>query len=144
MYSLWPRVKCRVRVATVMLVLGATGIISSIATDRSYAEETALPPGVEAADIEYNGRIVVNGDPATVKIATPNKNGVMVFDGTAGQRINIGFSGVTLTQFYVSVYRPDGGTVPRHVSAVKNYYATMGERPLSSQTKVHTSMAAYP
>jgi hypothetical protein len=115
----------------------------STATDKSYAGDTALPPDVAAADIEYNGRIAVNGDPVTVKIATPNKNGVIVFDGTAGQRINIGFSGVTLTQFYVSVYRPDGGAMPRHVSAVKNYYATMGERARSTQTAVHTSMAAY-
>lgn len=143
MYSLWPWVKCRVRVATVMLVLGLMGIMFSPATDWSYAGDTALPPGVAAADIEYTGRIAVNGDPVTVKIATPNKNGVLTFDGTAGQRINIGFSGVTLTQFYVSVYRPDGGVMPRHVSAVKNYYATMGERPLSSLTKVHTSMTAY-
>ena len=143
MYSLWPWVKCRVRVATITLVLGSAGFISSIATDRSYAGDTALPPGVAAADIEYNGHIAVNGDPVTVKIATPNKNGVLVFDGTAGQRINIGFSGVTLTQFYVSVYRPDGGVMPRHVSAVKNYYATMGERARSPQTAVHTSMAGY-
>jgi len=109
----------------------------------SYGGDSATPPGVAAADIEYNGRIAVNGEPATVKIATPNKNGLLVFDGTAGQRINIGFSGVTLTQFYVSVYRPDGGVMPRHVSAVKNYYATMGERPVSSLTTVHTSMPAY-
>ena len=143
MYSLWPWVKCRVGVVTVTLVLGSAGIIAGTATDKSHAGDTAPPPGVVATDIEYTGRIAVNGDPVTVKIATPNKNGVMVFDGTAGQRINIGFSGVTLTQFYVSVYRPDGGTMPRHVSAVKNYYATMGERPLSSQTKVHTSMPAY-
>ncbi len=143
MDSLWPWVKCRARVATVMLVLGSAGLICSTAIDKSYAGDTALPPGVVAADIEYNGRIAVNGDPVTVKIATPNKNGVMVFDGTAGQRINIGFSGVMLTQFHVSVYRPDGGVMPRHVSAVRNYYATMGERPVSSLTKVHTSMAAY-
>lgn len=143
MYSLWPWVKCRVRVAIVTLVFGSAGMISSIATDRSYAGDSVLPPGVVAADIEYNDRIAVNGEPVTVKIATPNKNGVLVFDGTAGQRINIGFSGVTLTQFYVSVYRPDGGTVPRHVSAVRNYYATMGERARSPQTAVHTSMAAY-
>ncbi|HSA88239.1 MAG TPA: hypothetical protein VLE46_18835 [Nitrospira sp.] len=143
MYSLWPWVKCRVRMAAITLVLGSAGLISSVATDRSYAGDTALPPDVAAADIEYNGRIAVNGDPVTVKIATPNKNGVIVFDGTAGQRINIGFSGVTLTQFYVSVYRPDGGAMPRHVSAVKNYYATMGERARSTQTAVHTSMAAY-
>lgn len=143
MDSLWPWVKCRVRVATITAVLGSAGLISSIATDRSYAGETPLPPDIAAADIEYNERIAVNGDPVMVKIATPNKNGVLVFDGTAGQRINIGFSGVTLTQFYVAVYRPDGGAMPRHVSAVKNYYATMGERARSTQTAVHTSMAAY-
>ncbi|UVT15983.1 MAG: hypothetical protein H8K04_19685 [Nitrospira sp.] len=143
MYSLWPWVKCRVRVGTVMLVLGAAGFICSTAIDMTYAGDMALPPGVAAADIEYNGRIAVNGEPTTVKIATPNKNGLLVFDGTAGQRINIGFSGVTLTQFYVSVYKPDGGVMPRHVSAVKNYYATMGERPVSSLTTVHTSMPAY-
>ncbi len=143
MDSLWPWVKCRVPVATATLLLASTGIISSPATERSYAEDPAPPPGIAAADIEYNGRIAVNGDSVTVKIATPNKNGVMVFDGTAGQRINIGFSGVTLTQFHVSVYRPDGGVMPRHVSAVRNYYATMGERPRSSLTTVHTSMTAY-
>jgi len=143
MDSLWPWVKCRVGVAAITLVLGSAGIVFSTATDRSYAGDTALPPGIVAADVEYNGRIAVNGDPVTVKIATPDKNGVIVFDGTAGQRINIGFSGVTLTQFYVSIYRPGGETVSRHVSAVRNYYATMGERPVSSLTKVHTSMPAY-
>lgn len=143
MDSLWPWVKCRVGVTSVALVLGSAGIMSNTATDRSYAEDAALSSEVVAADIEYNGRIAVNGEPVTVKIETPNKNGVMVFDGTAGQRINIGFSGVMLTQFHVSVYRPDGGVMPRHVSAVRNYYATMGERPVSSLTKVHTSMAAY-
>ncbi|BFU89616.1 MAG: hypothetical protein NTAFB01_08030 [Nitrospira sp.] len=32
----------------------------------------------------------------------------MVFDGTAGQRVSVGFSGVTVTQFSANVYRPDG------------------------------------
>ncbi|MDK2744473.1 MAG: hypothetical protein NDI90_16360, partial [Nitrospira sp. BO4] len=61
MYSLWPWVKCRVRVGTVMLVLGAAGFICSTAIDMTYAGDMALPPGVAAADIEYNGRIAVNG-----------------------------------------------------------------------------------
>lgn len=143
MDSLWPWVKCQMGVATVTLVLGSAGLMCGAGIDRSYAGDTALPPDVVAADIEYNDHITVNGDAVTVKIATPNKNGVMVFNGTAGQRINIGFSGVTLTQFHVSVYRPDGGIMARHVSAVRNYHATMGERPVSSLTKVHTSMAAY-
>jgi hypothetical protein len=41
-------------------------------------------------------------------ITTANKNGLMVFDGVAGQRINLGFSAVTVTLFSVTAYRPDG------------------------------------
>lgn len=143
MYSLWPWVKCRVRGAMVTLVLGSAGIISSTAADISYAGTNAPPPGVAAADIEYNGRIVVNGEPVTATISTPNKKGLLAFEGTAGQRINIGFSGVTLTQFRVAVHGPDGTAVATQPSAVKNYYATMGTRPLSSQTQVLTSTTAY-
>jgi len=32
----------------------------------------------------------------------------MVFDGVAGQRVTIGLSAVTVTQFYATAYRPDG------------------------------------
>lgn len=142
MYSLWPWVKCRLGVATVTLVLWSAGIISSTATDRSYAGDTAPPPGVVAADIEYNGHIAVNGAPITAKITTPNKKGLLVFDGTAGQRINVGFSGVTLTQFRVLVYRPDGGVVATQPSAVKQYYSTMYRDP-SSLTQVLTSTTSY-
>lgn len=143
MHSLCPWVKCRVAVVTASLALISAGVVSSPVIEPSYASEGALPPGVVASDLEYNGRATVGGEPVTVKIATPNKNGVITFDGTAGQRINLGFSGVTLTQFQVSVYGPDGGLIARQPTAVKNYYATMGNRPLSSQTQVHTSMSAY-
>jgi len=142
MYSLWPWVKCRVQAATVMLVLGSAGIISSPAADVSYAGANTPPPGVAAADIEYNSRIAVNGESITATISTPNKKGLLTFEGTAGQRINIGFHGVSLTQFRVVVYGPDGTVVPTQASAVKNYYAIM-QRELSSQTKVQTSITAY-
>lgn len=142
MCSLWPWVKCRVAVATASLALVLAGIISSVAAEKSYAGETGLPPGVVAADLEYNGRIAVNGPPVIAKITTPNKKGLLVFDGTAGQRINIGFSGVTLTQFRVLVYRPDGGVVATQPSAVKQYYSTMYRDP-SSLTQVLTSTTSY-
>jgi hypothetical protein len=109
----------------------------------SYAGVNVLPPGVAAADIEYNGRISVNGDSVTATISTPSKKGMITFDGTTGQRINIGFSGVTLTQFRVVVYGPGGTAVATQPSAVRNYYATMGIRPLSAQTQVHTSTTSY-
>ncbi len=128
--------------ATVMLVLGSAGIIFGPATDWSYAGETALPPGVVAADIEYHGPIIVNGEPVTATISTPNKKGLLTFEGTAGQRITIGFSGVTLTQFKVVVYRPDGGVMATQPSAVKQYYATMYREP-SPLTQVQTSTTSY-
>lgn len=142
MCSLWPWVKCRIAVVLATLALVPVGFIFST-VDLSYAGESSLPRGIVAADLEYNGRITVGGEPVTVRIATPNKNGVMTFEGKAGQRINLGFSGVTLTQFQVSVYGPDGGMIARQPSAVTNYYATMGNRPLSSQTQVLTSTTAY-
>lgn len=142
MGSLWPWGKCRVAVVMVSLALASTGIIWSVNPGMGYAGESVLPQGVAADDIEYNGRIAVGGEPVTVAINTAKKKGVIVFDGTAGQRINIGFSGVSLTQFRVSVYGPDGAVVPTQASAVKNYYATM-QRDLSPQTKVQTSTTAY-
>ncbi len=74
----------------------------------SATEFFVAPPGVVAADIQYTGRITVNGPTVVASIPTANKNGLMVFDGVAGQRINIGFSGVTIGQFNVMGYRPDG------------------------------------
>jgi hypothetical protein len=135
--SQWVNRRSGIAIAAFALVIAAI-----LPINLSYGESTP-PPGVVAADIEYNGRIAVNGAPVTATITTPNKNGLLVFDGTAGQRINIGFSGVTLTQFQVSVYGPDGGVIARQPTAVRNYYATMGTRPLSSQTQVHTSSTAY-
>ncbi|HBR49418.1 MAG TPA: hypothetical protein DEA71_04960 [Nitrospira sp.] len=143
MRSLCPWVQCRGAVVAASLALVSAGITFSVAAEITYAAEGSLPPAIVAADLEYNGRVVVGGDPVTVKIATPNKNGAMTFQGTAGQRINLGFSSVSLTQFQVSVYGPDGSLIARQPTAVKNYYATMGTRPLSSQTQVQTSATAY-
>ena len=85
---------------------------SAVSTSQGKAtsalEFFVAPPGVLATDIQYTGRITVNGSTVAASISTANKNGLMVFDGTAGQRLSIGLSSVTITQFYVSVYRPDG------------------------------------
>lgn len=143
MRSLCPWVQCRGAVVATSLALVSAGITFSVAAEITYAAEGSLPAAIVAADLEYNGRVAVGGDPVTVKIATPNKNGAMTFQGTAGQRINLGFSSVSLTQFQVSVYGPDGSLIARQPTAVKNYYATMGTRPLSSQTQVQTSATAY-
>lgn len=82
----------------------------------SAQEFFVSPSGVVAADIQYTGRITVNGSTVAASITTANKNGLMVFDAVAGQRLSLGFSSATLTQFAVSVYRPDGGTLTTPVT----------------------------
>ncbi|UVT15742.1 MAG: IPT/TIG domain-containing protein [Nitrospira sp.] len=83
--------------------------ISTIYGKATSAQEFYVaPPGVVAADVQYTGRVTVDGSTVTASVTTANKTGLMVFDGTAGQRVSIGFSGVTAPQFAASVYRPDG------------------------------------
>ncbi len=74
----------------------------------SSQEFFVAPPGVVTTDVQYTGRITVDGPTVNASITTANKTGLMVFDGTAGQRIGLGFSAATITQFTVIVYRPDG------------------------------------
>ena len=140
MGSLWQWVKCRVPVAAVALVSGA--VISGTVVDRSYAGDSAFPPGIAAGDIEYQGSIAVNGPSTTASITTPNKNGVLTFDGTAGQRISLGFSSVTLTQFKVLVYQPDGSVVATQPTLVKKYYSTTYREP-SPITQVQKETSSY-
>lgn len=83
--------------------------VSTISGRATSAQEFYVaPPGVVSADVQYTGRITVNGPTVVAAITTANKTGLMVFDGIAGQRISVGFSAVTVTQFTASVYRPDG------------------------------------
>jgi YD repeat-containing protein len=83
--------------------------VSTIYGKATSAQEFYVaPPGVAAADVQYTGRVTVDGSTVAASITTANKTGLMVFDGTAGQRVSVGFSGVTVTQFQAAVYRPDG------------------------------------
>lgn len=116
-----------------------TGPIS-ISTAQGKATSTVeffvAPSGVVSTDIQYTGRIAVNGPTVAASITTANKNGLIVFDGTAGQRLSIGLSAVTLTQFYVSIYRPDGVALTNPA-----YYDTGGgslDLPLLPMTGVYT------
>ena len=74
----------------------------------SGTEFYVAPPSVVATDVQYTGRVTVDGSTAVASITTANKTGLMVFDGNAGQRVSLGFSDVTIAQFSAAVYRPDG------------------------------------
>lgn len=143
MRSLCPWVTCRGTVLTASLALVSAGGIWGIGSGTSNAGESALPAGITAGDVEYNGHVTVGGEPVKVTITSAKKKAVLVFEGTAGQRIDMGFSGASLTQFKATVYQPNGTVVGTQPSAIKQYYATMGTRPLSAQTQVHTGTTSY-
>jgi len=88
---------------------GKLSVSTAVGQVTSTQELFVAPSGVLSTDILYTGRITVNGPTVAASILTANKNGLMVFDGVAGQRVSLGFSSVVnLTQFAVTAYRPDG------------------------------------
>ncbi len=57
---------------------------------------------------DLTGSITPGGPPATLTFTTPGQNGRLSFPGTAGQRISLNVSQVTLAFVTVSINRPDG------------------------------------
>jgi YD repeat-containing protein len=88
----------------------------SVATPQGKAVSTAdffIPPAPYAApDVQYTGRMSVDGASHTATISTAGKIGLVVFDGTAGQKVSLGVNAVTPgsgNDLYV--FNPDGSTL---------------------------------
>jgi len=58
--------------------------------------------------------ISINGPPVTLNMSQVGQNGRLTFTGTAGQRVSVGMSGITISPGYccdvgtVAIYRPNG------------------------------------
>ena len=69
----------------------------------------AIPNGINAADIEYTGRIDANGTVKTVTINNPGKKALLIFDGSQLQYLSLMSSGGTFGGgVSVAVCKPDG------------------------------------
>jgi YD repeat-containing protein len=96
---------------TVTVPPGATSGRLRVATEAGAAESVAdffAPPApYPAASVVFTGRIAIGGPSLTATIGTAGKIGLVVFDGTVGQRLSLG---ITNSNFNggVTVYRPDG------------------------------------
>jgi YD repeat-containing protein len=78
--------------------------------------------GYTAAQVIFTGRLVVGGASVDVPMTTTNKQGLVLFDGVAGQRLDLGT--VIISGFGspgVTVYRPDGTTLATTGSATARY-----------------------
>src|SRR6266511_5665569 len=60
-----------------------------------------------AADVEVTGRMAF-GESRTVTISTANKIGLILFDGTALQRVSLKVNSFSMTNCRVAIYNPDG------------------------------------
>jgi YD repeat-containing protein len=78
--------------------------------------------GYTAAQVAFTGRIVVGGASVDVPLPSPGKLGLVVFEGVAGQRLDLGTRIVSgFGSPMVSVYRPDGATLTTTGSGSARY-----------------------
>jgi hypothetical protein len=65
--------------------------------------------GYTAAQVIFTGRITVGGSTVDVPMTTPSRLGLVLFDGLAGQRLNLGVLRISGSGFpSATIYRPDG------------------------------------
>ena len=76
---------------------------TTISTDDFFVP----PDPFTAADVEFTGRMAIDGT-KTVTISTANKIGLVVFDGSTGQRLSMNLTGTSIASGFVSIYNPDG------------------------------------
>jgi uncharacterized membrane protein affecting hemolysin expression len=75
----------------------------------SSADFFIPPASFNAADVEYTGRIILDGASHTTTINTAGKIALVVFDGTAGQIVSLGVN-ATLPGCcnFLGIYDPNG------------------------------------
>src|SRR5437762_6729254 len=92
---------------------GTSGHIS-VATPNGNGVSTGdffVPPsGYTASNVAFTGRITIGGS-FTGSIGPSGQIGLVVFDGTAGRKVSLTASSVTLTGGTISVNSPNGTTV---------------------------------
>src|SRR5439155_22332401 len=57
---------------------------------------------------DATGAITPGGPAITTTAGTPGQNARLTFDAQAGQRLSLNLSGVTISNSYVSLLKPDG------------------------------------
>lgn len=95
----------------------------SVSTPSGKAVSSAdffVPPSpYTAADVILTGRMAI-GENRTITLSTANKIGLMLFEGTLGQKMCLNIVGVTIASSYVSIYRPDGSTLVSNASVTSS------------------------
>ena len=89
---------------------GHISVATPSGTAVSSADFFVTPASYTATDVEVTGRMAV-GESKPVTIAASGKVGLILFDGTAGQRISLRVTDDTITNGAVTIYKPDGASL---------------------------------
>ena len=90
--------------ATILPVAGAyTVVVDPVGTNLGSMTLTLfdVPPDFTAA-------VTPGGSPVSAVTTVPGQNARLTFEGTAGQRISLQLTDVTINSSYLSIYKPDG------------------------------------
>src|SRR5439155_1213000 len=85
--------------------------IATPADSAASADDFFVPPeGIGVADVASTGRVTVGGSGVTASIPS-YKAALLVFDGTVGQQVTLGYSNISVSLLAsdMTVYRPEGG-----------------------------------
>jgi large repetitive protein len=88
---------------------GKISITTPYGKATSSADFFALPGSVNLSDVEFKGRLVVNGAAVNVTTTVPGKKAVLLFDGQTGQGLHVvTASGTFAGAITAQVYSPQG------------------------------------
>ena len=114
--------------------LDARGCCRSRARTRSCSTHRKRSSGSATLTLydipgDLSGTLTLGGPPLTANFAIPGQNGRITFAGTAGQRINLTFSGVSVLFSYFSVLNPNGSQL------VSNTFLFTGGRTVTARCR---------
>ena len=92
------------------MTLPATGTYTVLADPSVWYTGNVTLTLYNCADV--TGTITPGGAPVTVSIASPGQNARLTFGGTAGQKVSINVTGVTITSTAIlTILKPDGSSL---------------------------------
>ena len=91
-------------------LLPASGTYS-IVVDPTAANTGSVTLALYDVPADVSGELVVGGSPLAVSLGTPGQNARLTFQGTAGRRVSLVLSAVSISSSQVTILRPNGTTL---------------------------------
>lgn len=92
---------------------GAVTVATAAGSASSSTIFTPVPAKYASAPIATTAGLTIDGAATTVTIPTAGQKAILRFTGSQGQRLSLGFSGVTMADFFAVPYSPYGGSFGR-------------------------------